>query len=170
MATCLGVQLVDTVRPPVTDPTFGINVQTNRRRDDWAHRLVTIGDSLTHGFQHLAIFNTANSWPALIARQLGIDFAFPTYPGPGGYPVNLEYIARKLNSNIIDEIIGVGEYLETVKKAYAGTASRGGTPNENLAILGWDLRDTLVRTADTERAQIGRPSLIKPLVNAARAR
>ena len=35
------------------------------------HRLVTIGDSLTHGFQSGAIYNTDLSFPAIIASELG---------------------------------------------------------------------------------------------------
>jgi hypothetical protein len=42
-----------------------------------------------------------------------------------------------------------------------------GTCNENLAIWGWDLRDVLMRTADTERALIGSAgSGLLPMVNA----
>jgi hypothetical protein len=89
MATCLGIELTQDVRPPVTDPTLSIPVELPERSPDWAHRLVAVGDSLTHGFQHFAIFKTAWSWPAMIARQLGIDFAYPDYAGgPGGHPLN----------------------------------------------------------------------------------
>jgi|GEM_PF-5154915 len=50
-----------------------------------AHRLVTIGDSLTHGFMSGAIFRTDLSWPAIVASELGLSaeqFAFPTYELP----------------------------------------------------------------------------------------
>ena len=88
MTERLGVELTQDVRPPVTDSTLGIEVTPPAPATTPAHRLVTIGDSLTHGFQHLAIFNTDNSWPMMVARQLDIAAAFshPVYDpkGPGG--------------------------------------------------------------------------------------
>ena len=59
----------DFPREPVEDPTLGIEV--DREADGRPrNRLVTIGDSLTHGFQSGAIFNTDISWPAIVAREL----------------------------------------------------------------------------------------------------
>jgi hypothetical protein len=173
MATCLGIELTQDVRPPVTDPTLSIPVELPECSPDWAHRLVAVGDSLTHGFQHFAIFNTAWSWPAMIARQLGIDFAYPDYAGgPGGHPLNLEFVARKFNGNLIRELFEIYDYMRKVKVFYT-TPPGGdfpnpqGTCNENLAIWGWDLRDVLMRTADTERALIGSAgSGLLPMVNA----
>src|SRR5690349_15010638 len=52
-------------------------------------RLVTIGDSLTQGFQHGAIHRTAWPYPALVARSLGLaafrqgDFMGAGYGGRG---------------------------------------------------------------------------------------
>lgn len=168
MERCLDVELVTTVRPPVEDPTLGIPVTLPPRNADWTHRLVTIGDSLTHGFQHFAIYNTEHSWPAMVARQLGTPFAFPTYRGPGGFPLNLECVARKLDTNLFLGLVRTVKYLLNVKKHYTAMAYPGphSTPHEDLAIFGWDLRDTLVRTADTERALIGRPNPFIPMVNA----
>jgi hypothetical protein len=171
MATCLGVELTQDVRPPVTDSTLNIPVQLPQRASDWAHRLVTIGDSLTHGFQHFAIFNTDWSWPAMVARQLAIDFAFPSYAGgPGGHPLNLEYVARKLDRNLLLNIAKVYGYMGRVKTFYtmppgADFPDPGGRCNENLAVWGWDLRDVLMRTADTEEALIGQPGGLLPMVN-----
>ena len=64
------VIVTDTPREPVDDPTLGIEVDrevTGRPRN----RLVTIGDSLTHGFQSGAIYNTDISWPMIVACELG---------------------------------------------------------------------------------------------------
>lgn len=47
------------VREPVWDPTLGIPVETDWRGDP-AHRLVTIGDSLTHGFASGAVFQVCH--------------------------------------------------------------------------------------------------------------
>ncbi len=171
MAMCLGVELTQDVRPPVTDPTLGIAVEAHERAGDWAHRLVAVGDSLTHGFQHFAIFNTAWSWPAMIARQLGIDFAFPSYAGgPGGHPLNLEWVAREFNGNLLVELAKIYGYMHRVKTFYTTSPGgdfpdRHGRSNENLAIWGWDLRDVLMRTADTEAALIGQPGGLLPMVN-----
>jgi hypothetical protein len=65
--------------------------------------LVAIGDSLTQGFQHLAISRPEWSYPAMIARALGLgqgEFRLPEF-GParlGGIPLNLEALARGLES------------------------------------------------------------------------
>ena len=57
-----------------------------------------IGDSLSHGFQSGAIFNTDISYPAIVAYELGwLDqFRYPRYGGPGGLPFNIEYLLRDL--------------------------------------------------------------------------
>jgi hypothetical protein len=171
MVMCLGVELTQDVRPRVIDSTLSIPVERRERPADWAHRLVTVGDSLTHGFQHFAIFNTAWSWPAMIARQLGIEFAFPSYAGgPGGHPLNLEYVAREFDGNLLRELIEIYAYMHRVKTYYTTSPGgdfpdRHGTGNENLAIWGWDLRDVLMRTADTEEALIGPPGGLLPMVD-----
>jgi hypothetical protein len=55
---------------------------------------VAIGDSLTHGFQSAAIFNTDLSHPAIIAYEMGMldRFRFPRYDGHGGLPLNIELL------------------------------------------------------------------------------
>jgi hypothetical protein len=111
----------------------------------------------------------------MVARQLGIadTFAYPRYDptGPGGNPLNLEYVAHELKGNVIFDIVRIHEFMESVEQYYeTGPGSsfpdQGGTKNENLGIWGWDLRDTLERTADTERSVIGPPkNKLIPLVN-----
>jgi hypothetical protein len=44
-------------RRPVEDPTLGVAVEVDRSGRP-AHRLVTIGDSLTQGFMSAAVFRT----------------------------------------------------------------------------------------------------------------
>lgn len=66
------VVVTATAREPVTDPTLGIAVAAAGA--DAAvppNRLVTIGDSLTQGFQSGAVFHTDLSWPAIVAWELG---------------------------------------------------------------------------------------------------
>jgi hypothetical protein len=172
MTICLGVELTPDVRAPVTDSTLNIPVEVPDRRPDWAHRLVSVGDSLTHGFQHFAIFNTDQSWPAMIARQLGIGFVFPSYTGgPGGHPLNLEFVARKLDRNLLLNFAKIYAHMNRVRSYYttppgADFPDAHGRCNENLAIWGWDLRDVLMRTADTEQALIGAAGGLLPMVNA----
>lgn len=150
-------------RKPVIDPTLGIAVNVNRQGTP-RHRLVTIGDSLTHGFQSGAIFNTRLSYPMIIAREMGWEqqFRYPTYDGPGdGLPVNLEHLARKIQQefgNTIDwwelarVVLFVRNYLDKVED-YWERGQGSVFPikpeiNHNLAVYGWDLRNTLSRTAD----------------------
>lgn len=154
------------VRPGVVDPTLGIDLHRPVPADaPPAHRLVTIGDSLTQGFHHFAIFDTAVSWPAIVAHQLGIleRFRFPTFEGPGGHPLNLERVARELSANAVVAGVKVWHLMDEVEDWYErgpGSAfpDRNAPVNHNLAVWGWDLRDVLERTADYDRARIKRAS------------
>ncbi len=150
-------------RKPVTDPTLGIAVNVNRQGTP-RHRLVSIGDSLTQGFQSGAIFNTKLSYPMLIARELGWDKAmrYPTYGGPGdGLPLNFERLTRQLEQQYGENIdwwdfapglLFARNYLDEVEDYWErGEGSRSPTQreiNHNLAVYGWDLRNTLSRNAD----------------------
>lgn len=93
------VEVTASAREPLQDPTLGIRVEPDRT---WGaqHRLVTIGDSLTHGFQSGAIFSTDLSYPAIIAFELGWydQFRRPSYPGLGGLPLNIEFLLRDLQA------------------------------------------------------------------------
>lgn len=148
---------------PVTDPTLGISVNVNRHGTP-RHRLVTIGDSLTQGFQSGAIFKTNLSYPAIVAREMGWNqLRYPTYNGPGdGLPLNLELLARLIEKQFGEnvqwwefaQLLGsLRNILDTVEDYWergAGAATPNSkTPiNHNLAVYGWDLRNTLSRTAD----------------------
>ncbi len=158
-------------RKPVTDPTLGIPVKVNRQGTP-RHRLVTIGDSLTQGFQSGAIFNTKLSYPMLIAREMGWDksMRYPTYGGPGdGVPLNLERLARQLEQqygNKVDwwdfapGLLFIRNYLDEVEDYWErGEGSQ--LPNQreinhNLAVYGWDLRNTLSCNADICQAVLNR--------------
>ncbi len=150
-------------RCPETDPTLGIPVQIQRENTP-RHRLVAIGDSLTQGFQSAAIFNTSLSYPALIAQELGwkSQFRFPTYGGPGdGLPLNLEKLVRLLEQRFGDTLdwwefapglLVVRDFLDQVEDYWErGTGNLfpdpNGPINHNLAVYGWDLRNTLSRNA-----------------------
>lgn len=151
-------------RRPETDPTLGIPVVVNRQGTP-RHRLVAVGDSLTHGFQSGAIFNTGLSYPALIAEVLGWKpkFRFPVYGGPGdGLPINLERVARLLEQRFGVKLdwwefapaLGVARELMDQVEDYWERGEGSVTPdpkapmNHNLAVYGWDLRNTLSLNAD----------------------
>jgi hypothetical protein len=156
-------------RQPETDPTLGIPITVNHQGTP-QHRLVAIGDSLTHGFQSGAIFNTDHSYPMLIAKELGWDknFRHPTYEGPGdGLPLNLENLARqfeqKFGSNIdwwelMPALLFLREHLDKIEDYWErGEGLQLPETNEinhNLAVYGWDLRNTLSRTADIAKEKI----------------
>lgn len=89
-------------RRPEVDPTLNIAVEVDRTGSP-RNRLVTIGDSVTHGFMSGAIFRTDLSWPAVVAFELG-DFATfrrPVYEapsGPGGLPLDFERALRSFEA------------------------------------------------------------------------
>lgn len=150
-------------RKPVSDPTLGIAVNISKVGTP-QHRLVTIGDSLTHGFQSGAIFNTQLSYPAIIAKYLGwSELRYPKYDTSpnGGLPLNLENLANNLQKrfgnqinwlNAIPVIWFIRNHLDVIENYWergAGAVSSShGKIFHNLAIYGWDLRNTLSRNAD----------------------
>lgn len=149
-------------RQPESDPTLGISVNVDRQGNP-KHRLVSIGDSLSHGFQSGAIFNTGLSCPAIIASELGFqEFRYPTYKSPGnGLPLNLETLARELeakyNKNldwweILPGLLFLRGFLDKAEDYWERGAgaqfSTVGNINHNLSVYGWDLRNTLSRNAD----------------------
>jgi len=86
-------------RAPATDPTLGVTVKPRPNgKQAPRHRFVVIGDSLSHGFQSGAVFNTDLSFGAIVAHELGWldEFRYPRYPGFGGLPFNIEYVLREL--------------------------------------------------------------------------
>ncbi len=175
-ATPEEVQIRAVPREPVTDPTLGVQVPPRAARRA-AHRLVTIGDSLTHGFMSAAIYRTDLSWPAITAYELGLsaqEFTFPTYEwptGPGGLPLDLERFAREFGRRFGDhldfwEIVSAGlwaqRYLDRVEDYWErgpGSATpRSGPPFHNQAVYGWDVLDPQVLTATTVAARLRRPT------------
>lgn len=150
-------------RRPEIDSTLQIAVNPNRTGTP-RHRLVTVGDSLTQGFQSGAIHNTFLSYPALIAQEMGWKgFRYPAYDGPGaGLPVNLEYLIRELEQRFGETLdwwefapglVLVRELLDKIEDYWecregAVVPDPSSPLNHNLAVYGWDLRNTLSRTAD----------------------
>lgn len=145
-------------RRPEVDPTLGIPVVVDSR-EPCPNRLVTVGDSITAGFQSGAIYHTALSWPALVARELGWSgFRFPTYDGFGGLPLNLEFLLRELEGQFgeigwldsLPALAWVNHYLNRVEQWWEVDADQTYRPapglTHNLAVHGFKLRDASTRT------------------------
>ena len=180
------VVITDTAREPVSDPTLGIDVAVDRAGAP-AHRLVTIGDSLTHGFKSGAVFETELSYPAIVARELGVlgTFRYPTYPGFGGLPINIEFLLRELELEFGSSISiwELGAAVFRLRQLMARIEDwwergPGAEPprlrglNHNLGVYGWDLRDVLSRTAASCRREIDVPTdaLFRQLIENANER
>ena len=148
-------------RPPETDPRLGIPVAPGAAKPG-THRLVTLGDSLTHGFQSGAIYNTEVSYPRIIAWEMGWSesFRYPRYGGPGGLPINIEYLVRRLEGQFGDKLdwwelasaaFSVRSCMDEIEDYWergAGAQPLKATGiNHNLGIYGWDIRDALDRTS-----------------------
>jgi hypothetical protein len=157
-------------RRPETDPTLGIPV-VPKRQGTPRHRLVALGDSLTQGFQSGAIFKTHLSYPALIAQELGWanSFRYPTFPGPGdGLPLNLERLVKDLAEQFGDQLdwwefvpglVRTRNWLDQLED-YWERGEGSAIPDQsqpihhNLAVYGWDVRNTFARTAEICQAAI----------------
>jgi lysophospholipase L1-like esterase len=136
------------------------------------HRLVAIGDSLTQGFLNGAVHRTDWSFPAQVARALGERgrFRSPLFDGPGGIPLNLEWILRRLGDRFGDRIgwleapaaiLEVHRLLDEIETYWErGPGSRpvtGATLHHNLAVWGYEIADALDLDANFCDAQIPPP-------------
>jgi hypothetical protein len=167
------VIVTDVAPARITDPTLGIPLGTPRNAppvpEDPAHSLVTIGDSLTHGVSSGAVFHTSLSWPAQVARALGIDdFTVPHYGGPlDGLPLNIEALLRQAQQAFGDDISLIEKLrapfvLHGIVDANEDYWERGpgSAPPDtdvryhNLGIYGWDVRDALSFTAARASAAV----------------
>jgi hypothetical protein len=175
-----GVKIRRTPREPETRSDVGVKVDVQGAGRP-LHRLVTIGDSLTHGFQSGAIFNTDLSYPAIIAWELGwyTQFRHPQYPAFGGIPFNIELHVRELEERFGNtlswwELPGalfqlhhrLAEAEDWWDNGPGSKLPPRGPINHNLGVYGWDLRDALSRNADNAHEGLRTPDghHIVPLV------
>ncbi|HKE99409.1 MAG TPA: hypothetical protein VKG45_10820 [Actinomycetes bacterium] len=171
-ATPDDVEVTDQARAPVEDPTLGIAVALDPDAPAPVNRLVAIGDSLTHGFQSGAVFNTDLSYPAIVAYELGWydRFRRPVYGGRGGLPLNVEFLLRELERRFGDKLdwwelplalFHARQFMDEVEDYWErGPGSRPPAVtgiNHALGIYGWDLRDALDRTWASCAARLGQP-------------
>jgi hypothetical protein len=163
------VRIRTQARIPEIDPTLGINVNPPNESSSPEHRLVVLGDSLSQGFQSLAMFNTDLSYPAMIARELGCyeSFRHPEYLAFGGLPLNLEYLAREMERRDGggvtwweqgSAVSDLDHLLEKIRHYWQDgpgcvVPSTGGIMH-NLAIPGCDIRDLMTMTADTAKDRL----------------
>ncbi|HTD33427.1 MAG TPA: hypothetical protein VK665_07200 [Candidatus Elarobacter sp.] len=154
---------------PFTESDLGIAVRPRPARAA-KHRLVTLGDSLTHGFQSGAIFNTDRSWPAQVAAAGGFfsSFLHPHYDKYGGLPLNLEYLVRELQTEVGGDLHDPFTFVRAVLWLHGTLADichywqdgdgaivpKTSKINHDLATYGYDLRDALSLTPQTIRATI----------------
>jgi hypothetical protein len=169
--------------PPYTDPTVGVALPP-KKTPPGKWRLVALGDSLTHGFQSGAIYKTNLSHPAITAFEMGWSSAFryPTYPGTGGLPLDIETLVRDLEAHFGATIrwweaplaaIELYRRLEDIRAYWEfGIGSQPLNEkglNHNLAIYGWDIRDALSRSiqkCQETRAQEKDPKVVPYVASA----
>ena len=156
-------------RKPQMDPTVGVAVPVDPARPPAKHRLVTLGDSLTMGFQSLGTANTAISWPRVVAWELGLDeseFAVPVLRRYGGMPFNLEFLLRSLEGKVEPELMSP---LDLAKAGMLGLAFYDEVSSfwreewdqhisseriHNIACWGWDVGDLMSGSAKFFRDEV----------------
>jgi lysophospholipase L1-like esterase len=119
--------------------------------------LMAVGDSLTQGFQSGSIHSTHLSYPALIARALGLDplaFRVPDFSGAGGLPVNLERLTRRLAQRFGQRVSALefwpalavvrgllDEVEDHWERGPGARPSDSGPLHHNLAVWGFEVGD-----------------------------
>ena len=128
-------------------------------------RLVAIGDSLSQGFQSGAILKTEWSFPALIARALGLSlpsgFRIPSFPG-NGLPLNMESLLHEIEPHLGNDISTgewffrfptlLNQFIDDIEELYErGRGSRKSNFSgqyHNLSVWGFRVADSY--TIDSE--------------------
>lgn len=136
-------------------------------------RLVAIGDSLTQGVQNGAAFETMLSYPALIAKAMGLDvpndFRVPNFPGEG-LPLNIEWLLHSMGRELGESInwfewrfevpLRLADRLDRIEDMYErGPGSRRtkySSIHHNLAVSGFRVFDSFNVHDDYCARQINR--------------
>lgn len=113
------------------------------------YTLVSVGDSLTQGFQSFAVCNNGQefSFPNQIVKynkDLFTPFKIPYIEYPG-FPLNLESFLNELEEMIqcgIDPLTKLEIFYDIIKGVFAGKTARTGR-NNNLGIYGYTAEDVL---------------------------
>ena len=125
-------------------------------------RLVTIGDSLTQGFQHGAVRRTEWSFPALVADALGAEaFRSPNFEGggDGGPLLDLELLLRRVSVqagkkldiwDVPHALITLQRFMSHVESYWergpGARPSATGPLHHNLGVWGFEVLDALSLT------------------------
>jgi hypothetical protein len=134
-------------------------------------KLVAIGDSLTQGFMSGAISATHLSYPAILARCMGLsadEFRVPPFFGEGGLPLNLEHLLDRLEERygkkldwyekprVIFTVRSILDRVEDYWERGPGSKPIGADTFHNLAVWGFEVADAYEVTPALCRAQIGK--------------
>ncbi len=103
----------------VIDTGNAVNMR-HRKRTEYKHKLVAVGDSLAQGFKNGGVYRTDLSFPALIARAMGpnVRFDTPSFSAQAGIPLNVEVLVRGLADEFgdtlkVNNLIPAGRHLYT---------------------------------------------------------
>src|SRR4051812_37964983 len=142
-------------------------------------KLVTIGDSLTQGFQSFAITHTDQSFPALVAEAMGLSsaqFRLPDFRGSGGLPCNFEWLARRLEERFgpdlsafdwvraVPALTAAIDEVEQYWERGPGSQPSADAIYHNLAVWGFEVGDAYNINAERCRQAIAgsKPDWFKP--------
>ena len=135
------------------------------------HPLVVVGDSLSQGFMSGAISRVDLSYGAMVARALGDEarFRVPPFEGEGGLPLNLEALLRETSEHFgervswyeaIPMITATRAFMARVERYWErGDGARPIDPalHHNLAVWGFEVRDSYTVNARICRQHLGKP-------------
>lgn len=156
-------------RPPVADPALGAPVVGPC--EPARHPFVVIGDSIWQGMQSGGLSKTEWSPAAIVARHAGVELRHARFDEGGGtgIPLDLERAVRELERRYGAEIgptelpralAALRSTMAESERHWEGVGRRlrtralDGPIHHNLAVYGWDVRDVMTLTADTERARL----------------
>ena len=136
------------------------------------HRFVVVGDSLSQGFMSGAIHRPDLSYPAIIARAIGVHdtFRYCEFDGADGLPLNLEALLHRLSRvygsridwwDVVPAMASVRSILDDVEDYWE--RGRGTWPvptrsvHHNLAVWGFEVGDATMVTEGVCRRAIPAP-------------
>ncbi len=120
-----------------------------------------MGDSMAQGFKNGGIYITDLSFPALIARSMGLhdEFQQPSFSAQAGIPINIEILVRGLAEkygneltagNTISAARDLYRTLSRIKSYWEGQLkslqSDQASPFHNQSIWGLSISDTMLMT------------------------
>jgi hypothetical protein len=128
-----------------------------------------MGDSMAQGFKNGGIYRTDLSFPALLARSMGLysDFHMPSFSAQAGIPINIEMLVRGLAEKYGDKLTASNSVsaarelyrtLSRIKSYWEGHLTslqkEQPTPFHNQSIWGLSISDTMLMTEKYCREQI----------------